>query len=69
MAADKKDEAESADSPRSRGSPRKGFLLRLSPAMHADLRRWANQEMRSLNGHIEYLLAQALKRRKRKDES
>ncbi len=43
---------------------RKAFLLRLSPTVHADLREWAAQDMRSLNAQIEFLLREALKRRK-----
>ncbi len=44
---------------------RKRFLLRLPPKLHEELRAWAEQEMRSLNGQIEYLLKQAvIKRRK-----
>lgn len=49
---------------RGRGSARKGFLLRVSPEMLAELRRWASQDLRSLNAQIEYLLAEALRRRK-----
>jgi hypothetical protein len=30
----------------------------------AELRGWANQDLRSLNGHIEYLLREAVRRRK-----
>jgi hypothetical protein len=44
---------------------RKGFLLRLPPALLAELRAWAGQEVRSLNGHIEYLLREALRARRR----
>lgn len=43
---------------------RKGFLVRLPPSLLAELRTWANQEVRSLNGHIEFLLRDALRRRK-----
>lgn len=43
---------------------RKGFLLRLPPELMAELRTWANQDLRSLNAHIEYLLRESLKRRK-----
>jgi hypothetical protein len=47
------------------GSPaRKAFLLRLPPRMLADLKGWAAQDLRSLNAQIEYLLADALRRRK-----
>ncbi len=44
---------------------RKPFLLRVSPELLDELRRWANDEMRSLNGQIEYLLRDALRRRRR----
>ena len=41
---------------------RKPFLLRLSPRVHDAMRKWAEEEMRSLNGHIEFVLREALKR-------
>lgn len=44
---------------------RKPFLLRLPAGLLADLRRWADEDLRSLNGHLEYLLRQALERRRR----
>jgi len=40
---------------------RKPFLLRLEPALHGALQRWADDELRSLNGQIEYLLRDALR--------
>lgn len=43
---------------------KKGFLLRIPPALYEELRRWAEQEMRSVNGQIEWLLREALRRRK-----
>ena len=43
---------------------RKAFLLRLSPALWADLEAWAQEELRSVNGQIEYVLRQAVVRRK-----
>jgi hypothetical protein len=39
---------------------RKPFLLRLHPAVYDALDRWAQQDMRSVNGQIEYLLRQAV---------
>jgi hypothetical protein len=39
---------------------RKAFLLRLDPAVHESLQRWANDDLRSLNAQIEYLLRRAL---------
>lgn len=43
---------------------RKPFLLRLPPDLMEELREWANQDLRSLNAHIEFLLREALKRRR-----
>jgi hypothetical protein len=39
---------------------RKPFLLRLDPATLDALQRWAADDLRSLNGHIEFLLRRAL---------
>lgn len=41
---------------------RKPFLLRLEPGVHLALQSWADDELRSLNGQIEYLLRDALRR-------
>jgi hypothetical protein len=43
-------------------SDRKSFLLRIDPAVLEGLQRWANDDLRSLNGQIEYLLRDALRR-------
>ncbi len=40
---------------------RKPFLLRIDPTVLEALQRWANDDLRSLNGQIEYLLRQALR--------
>lgn len=40
---------------------RKAFLLRLDPAVHAAVQRWAEADLRSLNGQIEFLLRRALR--------
>jgi len=48
---------------------RKAFLLRLPPELHEELRRWASQDLRSLNGQIEYLLRQSVARRKGRDKA
>jgi len=57
-------------------APRKTFLLRISPELYEELRRWADQELRSMNGQIEFLLRRALaehrrggKRSRRDDEN
>lgn len=49
-------------------SDRKAFLLRLPPELHNELRAWAAQEMRSLNAQIEFLLRDALRRRRGRAE-
>ena len=41
---------------------RKAFLLRLDPAVHAALERWATDELRSLNGQIEFVLREGLRK-------
>ena len=40
---------------------RKTFLLRLDPATHEALQRWADSDLRSLNAQIEFLLRRALR--------
>lgn len=42
-------------------SQKKGYLLRLDPDLHRALQGWAEDEFRSLNGHLEFLLRRALK--------
>ncbi len=39
---------------------RKAFLLRIDPAVLDALQRWANDDLRSLNGQIEFVLRRAL---------
>lgn len=41
---------------------KKPFVLRLQPELLEALERWANDEFRSTNGQIEYLLSQQLKK-------
>jgi hypothetical protein len=43
---------------------RKSFLLRIDPGLWAELEAWAADELRSVNGQIEYLLKQAVARRR-----
>lgn len=42
---------------------KKAFLLRLPADLHDDLRRWADAELRSLNGQIEFVLRRAVRER------
>jgi hypothetical protein len=51
-----------SDAPRApRGRrERKSMLLRLDPELHDALAKWAADELRSTNAHVEYLLRRAL---------
>jgi hypothetical protein len=46
--------------------PRKSFPLRLNPELYQALEAWAHQEMRSVNGQIEFLLMEAVSKRQGK---
>jgi hypothetical protein len=39
---------------------RKAFLVRLDPAIHEALQRWADADLRSLNSQVEFLLRRSL---------
>ena len=43
---------------------RKAFLIRIDPALWAELESWAQAELRSVNGQIEMILRQATQKRK-----
>lgn len=45
---------------------RKQIPLRLSKSLYEELMRWAEEDFRSLNGQIEYLLTEAVRKRRRK---
>jgi hypothetical protein len=44
---------------------RKAFLLRVDPALLEAVQRWANDDLRSLNAQIEFLLRRALQEARR----
>lgn len=46
---------------------RKAFLLRMDPRLWEELERWARDDLRSVNGQIEFLLRQAVQRRTGRD--
>jgi len=48
---------------------RKSFLLRIDPKLWDELEAWAQDELRSVNGQIEYILRQAVAKRKRSAQS
>ncbi len=43
---------------------KKQIPLRLSASLYAELSKWADDEFRSINGQIEYLLTECVKKRK-----
>ena len=44
---------------------KKSFLLRISPRLWEELNRWAADELRSVNGQMEYVLRQAVEEHRR----
>ena len=44
---------------------KKQLLLRISPKLWEDLAAWAEDDFRSINGQIEYLLTECVKKRKK----
>lgn len=48
---------------------RKAFLLRIDPQLWSEIEAWAADELRSVNGQIEYILRQAVQKRKRAQAS
>ena len=47
--------------------PKKQIPLRLSAALYASIAAWAEDDFRSVNGQIEYLLSECVKQRRRGD--
>lgn len=43
-------------------APKKSFPLRIDPKLYEALERWAADEFRSVNGHLEYVLREALRK-------
>ena len=48
---------------------KKQIPLRLSPTLYQELARWAEEDFRSINGQIEYLLTECVKWRKKGSNS
>jgi hypothetical protein len=46
---------------------RKAFLLRTDPLLWRSLESWAADELRSVNGQIEFILRDAVRRRRKSD--
>ena len=47
---------------------KKQIPLRVSASLYDELARWAEDDFRSINGQIEYLLTECVKRRKKQDK-
>ena len=43
---------------------RKSFLLRIDPALWREMEAWAQQDLRSVNGQSEFILREAVARRR-----
>ena len=54
------------DNTQESGTEKKQIPLRLSSALHAEIAAWAEDDFRSINGQIEYLLTECVKKRKGK---
>jgi len=55
-----------AEKGREKDRERKQIVLRLSASLWEEIARWAEDDFRSINGQIEYLLTECVKWRKRK---
>ena len=42
--------------------PKKSFPLRIDPKLYEVIEKWAADELRSVNGHIEFLLREAVRK-------
>lgn len=51
---------------KSKEKAKKQIPLRLSSTLYAELMQWAEEDFRSVNGQIEYLLTECVKHRKKK---
>ncbi|KAA3617796.1 MAG: Arc family DNA binding domain-containing protein [Calditrichaeota bacterium] len=47
---------------------KKSLILRINPQLWVDLNKWAEDELRSLNGQIEFVLREAVRKRKNESE-
>ncbi|MCH3917578.1 MAG: Arc family DNA-binding protein [Spirochaetia bacterium] len=53
--------------PKDKEKGKKQLLLRLSPTLWKELAIWAEDDFRSINGQIEYLLTECVRKRRKKD--
>ena len=52
---------------KSNENEKKQILLRVSSTLWKDLAQWAEDDFRSINGQIEYLLTESVKKRKKSE--
>ena len=50
-------------------SQKKAVILRIDPKLWKELNIWAKDELRSLNGQIEYVLREAVKKQRRENSN
>jgi hypothetical protein len=50
-------------------SEKKAFVLRINPDTLKELERWAQDEFRSVNGQLEFILSEAVRKRKKGNRS
>ena len=48
---------------------KKSFLLRLPPELLEELQKWAQDDLRSLNAQLEFLLRESLRQRRRRERT
>lgn len=41
---------------------KKNFMLRIDPELYDALQKWAQDEFRSVNGHVEFIIREAIKK-------
>lgn len=58
-------EGEFLEKEKSEKKTKKQVPLRLSPKLYEEIAQWAEDDFRSMNGQIEYLLTECVKHRKR----
>lgn len=54
---------------RLREKSKKQIILRLSPTLWEEIARWADEDFRSINGQIEFLLTECVRQRKKSRNS
>ncbi|MDR0469642.1 MAG: Arc family DNA-binding protein [Peptococcaceae bacterium] len=63
------DKGQTSDSQPAKEKDKKQMLLRLSPSLWQDLAQWAEDDFRSINGQIEFLLTESVKNHKRSNRN